>query len=233
MSAQSDQSIRLLVVDDHELIRHGLIHIFQGEPDIQVIGEAENAAQALSAVATLRPSLVLTDIKLDDPEQDGITLAARLKSEHPDVKVILISMYEEEEYIERAIEIGVQGYVLKDIHKETLLKGVRAVSQGDTFLDSRVTQRLMRQYSRLKREKQAAPASPAARLSTREREMVTFLAQGLSNKEIAQQMTVSEQTIKTHVYNVFRKLEVGNRIELTLFAVRHGLIEQAPAGAKK
>lgn len=218
--------ISLLIVDDHELIRQGLIHVFEGEANIKVIGTEETANGALESVKNGKPSVVLMDINLGGGEQDGIAVAEQIKKENNDVKVILISLYDDESYIERAISIGVDGYVLKDIHKETLLKAVRTVANGDTFMDSRITRKLMRQYTSLKHEKQkeTVAAQSNAKLSQRESEVVVHLAQGLSNKEIADKLCISEQTVKTHVYNVFRKLEVSNRIELTLYAVRTGLI---------
>lgn len=218
--------ISLLIVDDHELIRQGLIHVFEGEANIKVIGTEETANGALESVKNGKPSVVLMDINLGGGEQDGIAVAEQIKKENNDVKVILISLYDDESYIERAISIGVDGYVLKDIHKETLLKAVRTVANGDTFMDSRITRKLMRQYTSLKHEKQkeTVTAQSNAKLSQRESDVVVHLAQGLSNKEIADKLCISEQTVKTHVYNVFRKLEVRNRIELTLYAVRTGLI---------
>ena len=218
--------ISLLIVDDHELIRQGIIHLFEGEADIKVVGSLETADVVIEKVKDSKPSVVLMDIQLGGSNQDGIAVAEQIKKENNDVKVILISMYDDESYIERAISIGVDGYVLKDIHKETLLKAVRTVASGDTFMDSRITRKLMRQYTSLKHEKQKEPATAQsnAKLSQRESEVVVHLAQGLSNKEIADKLYISEQTVKTHVYNVFRKLEVNNRIELTLYAVRTGLI---------
>lgn len=214
-------------MDDHELIRHGIMRVFEGEDDIQIIADVENSSLALETIKVTPPNIVLMDIQLGGGE-DGIAVAEQIKKGYPDIKVVLISMYDDEIYIERAIAAGVDGYVLKDIHRDTLLKAVRVVAKGDTFMDSRITRQLMRQYTSLKRSKQVEPltqAAPAKTLSPREADVVVQLAHGLSNKEIADKLSISEQTVKTHVYNVFRKLEVGNRIELTLYAVRMGLVE--------
>lgn len=219
--------IKILIVDDHELIRHGIMRVFEGEDDIQIIADVESSSLALEAIKVTPPNIVLMDIQLGGGE-DGIAVAEQIKKGYPDIKVVLISMYDDEIYIERAIAAGVDGYVLKDIHRDTLLKAVRVVAKGDTFMDSRITRQLMRQYTSLKRSKQVEPltqAVPAKTLSPREADVVVQLAHGLSNKEIADKLSISEQTVKTHVYNVFRKLEVGNRIELTLYAVRMGLVE--------
>lgn len=220
--------IRVLVVDDHELICQGIIHAVEGEPDILVVGAIGNASMVIESVEKEKPFIVLMDIQLGGGEKDGISLAEEIKKNFPQIKVILISMHEDEEYIERAISAMVDGYILKDIHKETFVKAIRVVAHGDTFMDSRITRRLMRQYTSLKEDKQQkqlrASLSDKA-LSPREKEVVVELAHGNSNKEIADKLCISEQTVKTHVYNVFRKLEVGNRIELTLYAVRNGLIE--------
>lgn len=219
--------IKILIVDDHELIRHGIMRAFEGEDDIHIIADVESSSLALETIKVTPPDIVLMDIQLGGGE-DGIAVAEQIKNGYPDVKVVLISMYDDEIYIERAIAAGVDGYVLKDIHRDTLLKAVRVVAKGDTFMDSRITRQLMRQYTSLKRSKQVEPltqAAPAKTLSPREADVVVQLAHGLSNKEIADKLSISEQTVKTHVYNVFRKLEVGNRIELTLYAVRMGLVE--------
>lgn len=200
-------TVRLLLVDDHPLVRDGLRARLHGVAGIEVVGEAGHARDALAAVAALRPTLVLMDVGMK--EVNGIELTQMLAQRHPQVAVLVLSMFDNPEYVQQAMQAGARGYVLKDAPSEEIVAAIEAVRQGGTWLSPAVTRRLFRAQE------------PKPLLSRRESEILALLAQGQSSKQMADALGLSVRTVETHRQNIKRKLEIEGQAELIRYAVEH------------
>jgi NarL family two-component system response regulator LiaR len=206
-------AIRVLVVDDHAIVREGLRNFLSLLPDIELVGEAGGGEEALAAVARSRPQVVLMDLVM--PGLDGIEATRRLHSEHPEVKVIALTSFSDDDKLYPAIKAGAVAYLLKDVGAQALAEAIRAAARGEVRLAPEVTRRLMSGI---------AGEQPAAEpLTEREREVLACLGRGLSNKEIGGELFISEKTVKTHVSNLLEKLGLADRTQAALYAVKHGL----------
>jgi DNA-binding NarL/FixJ family response regulator len=215
--------ITTVVVDDERLLRTGFRVILEAEPDIAVIGEAENGRAALDVVRRRRPDVVLMDIRM--PELDGLQAAEQLLADPGvDTAVIMLTTFDLDRYVYDALRIGASGFLLKDTPADRLLDAVRVAAAGDALLAPAITRRLIAQFA------SAAPRGPAAipptlaGLSEREREVLRLIARGLSNAEIAAELVLSENTIKTHVARVLSKLGVRDRVQAVVLAYESGLV---------
>lgn len=206
------EAVRLLLVDDHELVRAGLRTFLGLQPDIEVVGEAASGEQALALVPRLLPDIVLLDLVL--PGLSGLEVVRRLRAAHPEVKVIVLTSYAGEESVLPAVRAGVAGYLLKDVGPAELADAVRAVHAGGASLAPGVAATVLRDVS--------APR-PADALTPREREVLRLIARGHSNRLIARDLALSEKTVKAHVSAVLAKLGVADRTQAALYAVRHDL----------
>lgn len=204
--------IRVLVVDDHPVVRGGVVGWLAAQPDIDVVGEAGDGQEALAMVAALAPDVVLMDLRM--PRMDGATAAGRLAADHPGVRVLVLTTYDTDADIVRAVEAGATGYLLKDTPLPQLADAVRAAARGETVLAPPVAARLV---SRMR-----APAADAP--TARELEVLAGVARGLTNAEIGRQLFIGEATVKTHLLRVFAKLGVDDRTRAVLVAVERGLL---------
>ena len=209
-------SVRILVTDDHPVVRAGLSGMLSGEPDFEVVGEAQNGKEAVAFVGELKPDVVLMDLRM--PEMDGVTAISHIKSDYPDVHILVLTTYESDAYILRAIETGATGYLLKDTPREELFGAIRTVAQGQSPLAPGVAARLMQRVRNPEEEG----------LSTREIEVLELVAHGTSNKEIAKQLWVSETTVKSHMLHIFDKLGVTDRTAAVTEALKRGIIRLEP-----
>jgi DNA-binding NarL/FixJ family response regulator len=209
-------SVRILVTDDHPVVRAGLSGMLSGEPDFEVVGEAQNGTEAVAFVGELKPDVVLMDLRM--PEMDGVTAIGHIKSDHPDVHILVLTTYESDADILRAIETGATGYLLKDTPREELFGAIRTVAQGQSPLAPGVAARLMQRVRDPEEEG----------LSTREIEVLELVAHGTSNKEIAKQLWVSETTVKSHMLHIFDKLGVTDRTAAVTEALKRGIIRLEP-----
>ena len=200
-------TIRLLLVDDHPLVRDGLRARLEVVAGFEVVGEAGNAVEARERMAALRPSLVLMDVGMKDV--NGIELTAMLLEVDPTLQVLMLSMYDNPEYVQRAMQAGARGYVLKDSPATEIIAAIEAVAAGGTFLSPAVSKRLFRNQA------------PRPLLSPRESEILSALARGLSSKQIAREMDVSVRTVETHRQSIKRKLALDGQAELIKYAVEH------------
>lgn len=208
--------LRIVLVDDHQVVRLGLRALLEGEPGITVVGEAGTAAEALAVVGRLQPAIVLMDIRL--PDQSGITACQQVRQRWPNVQVLILTSFADEELVLEAIGAGAAGYVLKQVGTDDLLRAVRAVARGDAVLDPAVTRQLL---TRVRRAEHAAHGAAFSQLSDRELEVLALVAEGRTNAEIADALTLSEKTARNHVSTILEKLELTNRIEAATYAVRH------------
>ncbi len=209
-------SIRILISDDHPVVRAGLSGMISAEAGFEVIGEAGNGKEAIALTGELKPDVVLMDLRM--PEMDGVTAIGHIKGDYPDVQILVLTTYESDADILRAIETGATGYLLKDTPREELFGAIRMVAEGKSPLDPGVATRLM----------QRMRGSDEEGLSTREIEVLELVARGTSNKEIAKQLWVSETTVKSHMLHIFDKLGVTDRTAAVTAALKRGIIRLEP-----
>jgi DNA-binding NarL/FixJ family response regulator len=222
---------RVLIVDDERLVRAGFRMILGAEPDIEVVGEASNGQEAIDAVTRLAPDVVLMDVRM--PVVDGLAAtreivgagSAALNGSEARPRVIVLTTFDLDEYVYGALQAGASGFLLKDAPEATLVAAIRAASTGAALFSPEATRRLVATFAR---RRSAADASLSDALTPREREVLGLLARGLSNREIAGSLDVSEHTTKTHVAHVLDKLNLRDRVQAVVFAYEHGLVEEAP-----
>ena len=222
--------IKVLLVDDQTLIRQGIRLLLEMEPDIQVVGQAADGRLALEQVEALHPDVVLMDVRM--PELDGIAATRLLSARHPEVKVIILTTFEDDETVFEGLKAGASGYLLKDISSEEMAQAVRKVAAGEALIQSRLTRKVLAEFSRLAtatdRQVSTSPAALAGplpvALTGRELEVLQALAHGLSNREIADRLVITEGTVKNHVSSLLDKLGVRDRTQVVLKAQELGLI---------
>jgi NarL family two-component system response regulator LiaR len=213
---ETDSPIRLLLVDDHGVVRAGLRLYLQGQPDLEVVGEAGDGATAVDLAQALAPDVILMDLQM--PTMDGIEATRRIRAAQPDVEVVVLTTFIDNANITAAIQAGAVGYVLKDVPPGELAEAIRAAARGEVHLAPAVQRTLMQAMAH---PNHTTPAPDA--LTEREREVLSLLAAGRSNKEIARQLSVTERTVKGHVGNVLGKLGLASRTQAAVYAMRHGL----------
>ncbi len=207
--------IKILLVEDQTLMRQGLKTILDLEPGLSVIGEAADGEAGVSQALALRPDVVLMDVQL--PRLNGVEATARLIREWPEARVIILTTFNRDDYVYQGVRAGALGYLLKDAPAETLIETIRRVHAGEVFIQPEIASRALREMMR--------PAEPALEpLSEREREVLVLLAQGASNKDIAERLVITEGTVKNHVSNLLAKLQAENRTQAADIARRRGLV---------
>jgi len=221
VSEQRDAAISVLIVDDHEVVRRGLIGFLATEPDIEVVGEAGDGREALSQLAKLDtdelPRVVLMDLHMEP--MGGVEATAEIRSRYDEVEVVVLTSFVDEQDVHAALAAGASGYLLKDAEADEVAGAIRAADQGELHLDPAVAKRLTASMR--------APehADPGAELTDREREILRMVAEGKANKQIAAELVISERTARTHVSNILRKLNLSSRTQAALWAVREGVAQ--------
>jgi DNA-binding NarL/FixJ family response regulator len=217
-------TIRVLLVDDQALIRAGFRMILDAEEDMEVVGECADGTQAVDSARRLTPDVVLMDIRM--PEMDGIEATQRIAAREGEAgpRVLMLTTFDLDEYVYDALRAGASGFLLKDVPAEELVNGIRVVAQGEALLAPSVTKRLIQEFSRGAPAQRSAPAE-LEELTPRELEVFTQMARGLSNAEIAEELVVSETTVKTHVARVLMKLGVRDRVQAVVLAYETGLVQ--------
>jgi DNA-binding NarL/FixJ family response regulator len=210
--------IRLLIVDDHPVVRDGLSGIFHGDPDFEVAGQAADGAEAVTLAGALKPDVILMDLRM--PGMDGVTAIAELAKRGVPARVLVLTTYDTDSYVLPAIEAGATGYLLKDAPRAELLRAVRAAAAGQAVLSPAVASRLMSQVR--------TPGPVQEPLSQRELEVLELVAAGTTNREIATRLFISEATVKTHLLHIYRKLAVPDRAAAVAAAFNQGLFTRAP-----
>jgi len=214
-------TIRLLLVDDHAVVRSGLRTLLEPEADIEIVGEAGTAREAIQRVRDLQPDLVLLDIGL--PDQSGISVAQTIKHDWPQAAVVALTIHEDEEYFFPMLQAGASGYVPKRAAPEELITAIRTAAAGEIYLYPSLAKLLVRDY--LTGEHPAAPNAALDDLTDREREVLAYLAEGSSNPEIAEALVISPKTVARHRENIMRKLNLHSRADLVKYAIRKGIIQ--------
>ena len=217
--------IRVLIVDDHAVVRMGLKMFFDHQPDIEVVGEAADGSEGVAMARRLEPDVVLMDLLM--PNMDGVTAIGRIKAERPETEIVTMTSFIEEEKVTAALEAGASGYVLKDAEAEEVAGAVRAAYAGEVHLDPAVA-RLLAQRMRARKSPEEELAEP---LTEREKDVLRLLGQGMSNKEIGAELFITERTARTYVSNILGKLGLASRTQAALYAVEHKLVDGRRADA--
>ncbi|WP_037850759.1 response regulator [Streptomyces sp. NRRL S-340] len=222
----SSGTIRVLIADDQQMVRQGFTVLLNTQPDIEVIGQAVDGADAVAKVTELAPDVVLMDIRM--PEMSGIEATRRVTAETPGTKVLVLTTFDLDEYVYEALCAGASGFLLKDASADQLAEAVRVIAAGDALLAPGITRRLIAEFSRMNGRPRTPLKARVGDLTERETEVLTLIAQGLSNAEIAEHLVVAEQTVKTHVGRILVKLGLRDRTQAAVFAYESGLVR--PSG---
>lgn len=217
----SARAIRLFLADDHTIVRQGLAKLLDAEPDIEVIGEAENGREAVKKVEALQPEVVIMDISM--PLLNGIEATRHIKKVAPQTRIIILSMHAHDRYISELLRLGASGYLLKDATGQDIIQAIHAVMQGGTYLSPSISRRVVEDYVTLK--KKSSREDHYSKLSNREREVFQMIAEGRSTKDISDILCISPSTVKTHRANIMEKLQIDNITQLVKFAVRLGIVD--------
>ena len=211
------EAIKILIADDHPVVREGLFAMLSRERDFEVVGEARDGVEAVNKTKELNPGVVLMDLRM--PEIDGVEAIRQIKSMKPEIKFIILTTYSDDEYIFRGIEAGARAYLLKDAPREDLFKAIRAVHRGESLIQPVVASKVLDRLAELSRQTTSGEV-----LSQRELEVLQLMSKGAANKEIAAQLSITESTVKTHITNIFQKLDTSDRTEAVTQAIKRGII---------
>ncbi len=217
-------NINVLIVDDHPLLRQGLSRLLELEGGINVVGQASNGIEALRLMDQLEPDVLLLDINM--PGMNGIEVAKTVREKHPHTEVLVLTIHDNQSYVNEMIRVGAKGYLLKDAEPREVVHAIKKVATGETVYSTQLMERVMERYHHMEMQYgrlQSAAAIQDLELTNRELEILQYICEGLSNKEIANALFISEKTVKNHITSLLRKLEVEDRTQAAVFAVSHGI----------
>ncbi|NCF70030.1 MAG: response regulator [Chloroflexi bacterium] len=214
------EQIRILLADDHRVLRQGMAQALDAQPDMCVVAQANNGVEAVQLVSTHRPDVALVDINM--PEMDGVEATRRITAVSPQTAIIILTMYRHGDYVVEAIKAGASGYLLKEVELEEVLAAIRAVARGEAVMDPVIAGRVLAELRSLQ-SVETQPSEP--QLSARDAEILRLLAKGLSNQEIARHLHIAEKTVRNRLSLIYRNLDLENRTQAALYALREGLIE--------
>jgi DNA-binding NarL/FixJ family response regulator len=220
---------RIAIIDDHQLFREGMKRILEFEENFEVVAEGSDGSEALAIVEQHRPDIVIMDINM--PNINGVEATKQLIETYPDTKVVVLSIHDDENYVMRALQTGATGYLLKEMDADTLIEAVKIVAEGGSYLHPKVTHNLIREYRRLasgkeeNKERKQEVRWPLHLLTRRECEVLQLLADGKSNRGIGEALYISEKTVKNHVSNILQKLNVNDRTQAVVVAIKNGWVE--------
>ncbi len=216
------KKVRILISDDHTLFREGLRQILEMERDLEVVGEACDGIEAVAKARDLAPDVILMDINM--PVVGGVAAIGQILEERPDTGIIVLTMHRQDQYVFDAMRAGARGYLLKDAKPVDLIFGIRMVARGASMVDPRMTTTVLKEFRRL--ASQVEPDHGVAGLTPKELEILRLLAMGMSNKEIGRELCLAEKTVKNYLSTVFQKLQISDRVQAAIFALRHGLLAE-------
>jgi two-component system response regulator NreC len=219
-------TVKLLLVDDHPIVRSGLKMLFLSEPTMAVVGEADSGEAAVEAVARLKPDVVIMDVSM--PGMNGIEATRRIKAAHPETAVLALTMYEDEQYFFEMLNAGASGYIPKRAAPDDLVSAIKVVAEGNVFLYSTLARFLIKDMAERRPGSENTAAGQVGEdvLTAREREVLTCIAEGMTNREIAEALVISSKTVERHRENIMAKLDMHNRVELVKYAIKKGLIAE-------
>ncbi|WP_238442381.1 response regulator [Desulfofalx alkaliphila] len=219
--AKNKKVIKFIIADDHILMREGLAKIISMEPDLKMVGEAADGAQAIELARNIDVDIILMDINM--PNVNGIEATRVIKKEKPHIGIIALTIHDQEEYLFELIRCGISGYVLKDVSPDDLVKTIRGVAAGQSFIPPSLTTKVFQEFNRLANQRDQQHRHYG--LTDRELDVLHQVAKGLANKDIANVLYISEKTVKNHLTNIFQKIGVNDRTQAALFAIKHNLVE--------
>jgi two-component system NarL family response regulator len=220
--------IRVLIVDDHELFRRGLFVVLGGDERLEVVGEAGDGEEAVALAAVLRPDAVIMDVRM--PRLNGIEATRRIRELLPETKILMLTVSDDEEDLYESIKAGANGYLLKEISVQEVAEAIRAVVQGQSLISPSMASKLLDEFNSLARQAAERDRLQTPMLTSRELEVLRQVARGITNKEVAEQLYISENTVKNHVRNILEKLHLHSRMEAVMYAVRMGLLDPRDQG---
>lgn len=216
-------AIRVLVADDHALYRRGLEMVLSAEPDIDIVGEAGDGAEAVRRAQELLPDVVLMDLRM--PRRSGIEACTSIKEVAPTTKIIILTISDDEVDLFNAVRAGANGYLLKDVPGEQIADGIRAVHGGQSLISPSMASALLAEFANLSRRTEERPHVPVPQLTDREMQVLRLMGRGMANRDIARELFISENTVKNHVRNILEKLQLHSRMEAVVFAVRENILD--------
>jgi len=220
------EKIKVLIADDHRVVREGLAAILKMKDDIHIVGEAKDGMEAVEKVKTLVPDVVLMDVSM--PRMGGVEATRQIKREFPHIGIVALTMYDEQQYIFDLVRAGATGYLLKDSESSQIVAAIRAIYKGESLIHPSVASKILAEFSLMSQKKGKKPGWVEHDLTEREITVLRLVADGKTNKEIANNLDLSEKTVKNHVRNIFHKLQVYDRTQAAILAIRKGLIELDP-----
>src|SRR5579884_2626517 len=223
MSSAGADRIRVLIADDHALFRRGLIMVLEAEPDIEVVAEAQDGTEVIGKAEEFVPDVLLMDVRM--PKLNGIEAARAIRESVPSAKIVMLTVSDEEDDLFDAIKAGANGYLLKEISIEEVADAIRSVVQGQSLISPSMASKLLNEFNTLARRAEERQQFPVPTLTSRELEVLKLVAKGLSNREIADELFISENTVKNHVRNILEKLHLHSRMQAVMYAVRERLID--------
>lgn len=220
-------AIRLVIADDHALLRQGIRNVLELEPDLQVLGEAADGEEAIRLVQELKPDILLLDVNM--PRGNGLEVTRRLKELEEPVKIVVLTIHDDQNYVVELVKAGAAGYLLKDVEPSMLIQALKSVAEGETFIYPTLAGKLLgeinRQEERLLETTRIYERRKEERLTYRELDVLELICQGMSNQEVAQKLFLSEKTVKNHLTNIFRKLHVSDRTQAVLYAIKNKMVK--------
>jgi DNA-binding NarL/FixJ family response regulator len=219
----SDEPIRVLIVDDHALFRRGLVMVLEQEKDIELVGEAGDGAEAVNIAQETMPDVVLMDVRM--PRRGGIEATSQIKALAPHIKILMLTISDEEADLYDAIKAGASGYLLKEISIEEVANAIRQVYAGQSMISPSMASKLLTEFATMVKKTDEKPAAAQPRLTEREMEVLRLVAKGRNNRDIAKELFISENTVKNHIRNILEKLHLHSRMQAVVYAVREKLLE--------
>jgi two-component system NarL family response regulator len=220
------ERIKVLIADDHRIVREGLMAILKTKENIEVVGEAQDGQDAIQKVRTLEPDVILMDVSM--PRMGGVEATRQIKREFPHIGIIALTMYDEQQYIFDLVRAGATGYLLKDSESSQIVEAIRAIHRGESLIHPSVASKILAEFSLLAQKKGKKPSWEDHDLTEREVTVLRLVADGKTNKEIANNLDLSEKTVKNHVRNIFHKLQVYDRTQAAILGIRKGIIDLEP-----
>jgi len=225
-----EKPVRIILIDDHKLFREGVKRILEFEPQLKVVAEGNDGSEATKLVEEYKPDIVLMDINM--PDMNGVQATSDLIRYYPDIKVIILSIHDDESYVTHALQTGALGYLLKEMDADSLIEAIKVVNDGGSYLHPKVTHNLVKEYRRLANENLSHPLNteieyqkPLHLLTKRECQVLQLLAEGKSNRAIAETLYISEKTVKNHVSNILQKLNVNDRTQAVVLGIKKGWVK--------
>jgi len=217
-----EEKIKVLIADDHTVLRQGTRNLLEQEPDLQVVGEAADGEEAVRLAAELKPDVILMDIAM--PKLDGIAATKQIKATYPDINVLVLSAYDDDQFVFRLLQAGAAGYLLKSVHSRELITAIRAVSQGESILHPSIARKVLSRFVPTATASTASQSKTPWALSPREMDFLKLMARGKSNKEIAAELGLSIRTVQGHLRQIFKKLGVNSRTEAVVYALKENWV---------